>query len=129
MKVFLCLVALLFAPSIFASDDFDLEAHMKNMGLAYKHSVEASQLPEFNTAIDEFITLVKRSKSATFHKEAEQSLQGLDKVIAKAELAKKLANEKGLAAAKGPLKAIDGLRKQYHKLHEPPGFWELLFGK
>ncbi|CAM4150602.1 cytochrome b562 [Pseudoalteromonas ostreae] len=129
MKVFLCLVALLFVPSLFANDDLDLEANMKNTGLAFKNSVEATQLPEFNTAIDEFITLVKRSKSATFHKQAEQSLQGLDKVIAKAELAKKLANEQGLDAAKGPLKAIDGLRKQYHKLHEPPGFWELLFGK
>ena len=129
MKVCVCILALLFVSSVFASDDFDLETNMKNMGLAYKHSVEATQLAEFNTAIDEFITLVKRSKDATFHKEAEQSMQGLDKVVAKAELAKKLANEKGLAAAKGPLKAIDGLRKQYHKLHEPPGFWELLFGK
>ncbi|MBB1416623.1 hypothetical protein H5187_05000 [Pseudoalteromonas sp. SG44-1] len=129
MKVFLCLVALLFVPSLFANDDLELEANMKNTGLAFKNSVEATQLSEFNTAIDEFITLVKRSKSATFHKAAEQSLQGLDKVIAKAELAKKLANEQGLDAAKGPLKAIDGLRKQYHKLHEPPGFWELLFGK
>ena len=129
MKVFLCLVALLFVPSLFANDDLDLEANMKNMGLAFKHTVEATQLQEFNSAIDEFMILVKRSKTATFHKEAEQSLQGLDKVIAKAELAKKLANEQGLEAAKGPLKAIDGLRKQYHKLHEPPGFWELLFGK
>lgn len=55
-------------------------------------------------------------------------MQGLDKVIAQAELAKKAANEQGLSAAKEPLKNIDNLRKKYHELHEPPGFFELLFG-
>ncbi len=102
---------------------------MKNMGLAYKQSVQATQLHEFNLAIDEFITLVEQSKVVGFNKEVQKSLQGLDKVIAKAKLAKQLANSEGVEAAKKPLKAIDGLRKQYHELHEPPGFWELLFGK
>ena len=129
MKALLFIIVLMLTPTLVFAEELDLETNMKNMGLAFKHTVEATQLQEFNTAIDEFMILVKRSKTATFHKEAEQSLQGLDKVIAKAELAKKLANEQGLDAAKGPLKAIDGLRKQYHKLHEPPGFWELLFGK
>jgi soluble cytochrome b562 len=101
---------------------------MKNTGLAYKQAVQATQLSEFNTAIDEFIKLVKVSKTGKFYKKPEQSLQGLDKVIAQAELAKKAANEQGLSAAKEPLKNIDNLRKKYHELHEPPGFFELLFG-
>jgi len=101
---------------------------MKNTGLAYKQAVQATQLSEFNTAIDEFIKLVKASKKGKFYKKPEQSLQGLDKVIAQAELAKKAANEQGLSAAKEPLKNIDNLRKKYHELHEPPGFFELLFG-
>ncbi|CAM3788804.1 MULTISPECIES: cytochrome b562 [Pseudoalteromonas] len=129
MKTLLCFFVLLFTPVLYAGETLDLETNMKNMGLAYKKSVEATQLGEFNQAIDEFIALVQRAKTATFHNEETQSLQGLDKVLSKAELAKKLANEQGLNAAKGPLKSINGLRKQYHKLHEPPGFWELLFGK
>ena len=129
MRGLLCVMILVFTPTLLVAEEFDLETNMKNMGLAYKHSVQATQLTEFNQAIDEFIKLVKLSKTATFHKEAENSFQGLDKVIAKAEKAKKLANSKGLDAAKESLQSIDSLRKQYHKLHEPPGFWELLFGK
>ena len=70
----------------------------------------------------------KVSKTGKFYKKPEQSLLGLDKVIAQAELAKKAANEQWLSAAKEPLKNIDNLRKKYHELHEPPGFYELLFG-
>ncbi len=129
MKALLFIIVLMLTPTLVFAEELDHETNMKNMGLAYKHSVQATQLSEFNTAIDEFITLVKLSKTATFHKEAESSRQGLDKVIAQAEIAKKLANEKGLDAAKKPLKSINELRQQYHKLHEPPSFWELLFGK
>ncbi|MCQ8878491.1 cytochrome b562 [Pseudoalteromonas shioyasakiensis] len=129
MKAIFCVFVLLLNQSVFAVEENNLETTMKNMGLAYKQSVQATQLQEFNLAIDEFITLVEQSKLAGFNKEAQKSLQGLDKVTAKAKLAKQLANSEGLEAAKKPLKAIDGLRKQYHELHEPPGFWELLFGK
>ncbi|MDN3377809.1 MULTISPECIES: cytochrome b562 [unclassified Pseudoalteromonas] len=129
MKAILCVFVLLFSQSVFAVKENNLETNMKNMGLAYKQSVQATQLHEFNLAIDEFITLVEQSKVVGFNKEVQKSLQGLDKVIAKAKLAKQLANSEGVEAAKKPLKAIDGLRKQYHELHEPPGFWELLFGK
>lgn len=128
MKFFLFISLLLCCNSIFATQPLDLEANMKHMGLAYKQSVEATNLEDFNQAIDEFIDLVERSKTATFSQHKEQSLQGLHKVVAKAKLAKQLGNSKGLDAAKGVLKSIDGLRKQYHELHEPPGFWELLFG-
>jgi len=128
MKYLVIIFTLAFSSMSFAQQKVDLEINMKNTGLAYKQAVQATQLSEFNTAIDEFITLVKVSKTAKFYKKAEQSLQGLDKVIAQAELAKKAANEQGLSAAKEPLKNIDNLRKKYHELNEPPGFFELLFG-
>ena len=128
MKYLVIIFTLLFSSMSFAQQSVDLEINMKNTGLAYKQAVQATQLSEFNTAIDEFIELVKVSKTGKFYKKPEQSLQGLDKVIAQAELAKKAANEQGLSAVKEPLKNIDNLRKKYHELHEPPGFFELLFG-
>lgn len=128
MKFLFFISLLLCSNAVLANQPLDLEANMKNMGLAYKQSVEATKLDEFNRAIDEFINLVERSKTANFSQHKAESLQGLDKVINKAQLAKQLANEKSLNAAKGALKSIDGLRKKYHELHEPPGFWELLFG-
>ncbi|MEI8626222.1 cytochrome b562 [Pseudoalteromonas sp. B137] len=128
MKYLVIIFTLLFSSMSFAQQSVDLEINMKNTGLAYKQAVQATQLSEFNTAIDEFIKLVKVSKTGKFYKKPEQSLQGLDKVIAQAELAKKAANEQGLSAAKEPLKNIDNLRKKYHELHEPPGLFELLFG-
>ena len=102
---------------------------MKNMGLAYKNSVRATDLVSFNNAIDEFIELLETAKTADFKQHETASLEGLDKVINQAKQAKQLATTRGLEAAKAPLKSIDELRKKYHELHEPPGFWELLFGK
>ena len=129
MKAILCIVVLMFSQSVFSAKVTNLEKTMKNMGLAYKESVQATDIDKFNLAIDEFIKLVKVSQLAKFNKEEKKSVQGLDKVLATAQRAKKRANEEGLQAAKAPLKSIDLLRKEYHKLHEPPGFWELLFGK
>ncbi|PCC10638.1 cytochrome b562 [Pseudoalteromonas sp. JB197] len=129
MKYFYFVFILLTSSVSIASAPVDLEINMKNTGLAYKQAVQATNIDEFNLAINEFISLVEISKTAKFYKEPEQSLQGLDKVIAQAELAKQSANLQGLSAAKQPLKNIDNLRKKYHELHEPPGFFELLFGK
>jgi len=129
MKLLLFISLMLFCGTALSNQPIDLEVNMKNMGLAYKQSVEATNIDEFNQAIDEFIHLVERSKTANFNQHKAESLQGLDKVIAKAQFAKQLANEKDIKAAKSALKSIDGLRKKYHELHEPPGFWELLFGK
>ncbi|WP_338366239.1 cytochrome b562 [uncultured Pseudoalteromonas sp.] len=128
MKFLVLVVAVLYSTAAFSEQKVDLEVNMKNTGLAYKNTVQAVSLDDFNKAIDKFIALVENSKKATFHKEAKMSLKGLDKVIAQAKLAKKLANERGLDAAKPALKNIDDLRKEYHKLHEPPGFFDLLFG-
>ena len=119
---------LLFFSSLSAANNIDLEANMKNMGLAYKNSVRATDLATFNTAIDEFIELLETAKTADFKQHKTASLEGLDKVINQAKQAKQLATTRGLEAAKAPLKSIDELRKKYHELHEPPGFWELLFG-
>lgn len=128
MRLLLFISLLVFSSAAFSNQPLDLEVNMKNMGLAYKQSVEATNIEDFNRAIDEFIHLVERSKTAKFSRYETESLEGLDKVINKAQLAKELANDKGPSAAKGVLKSIDGLRKKYHKLHEPPGFWDLLFG-
>ena len=121
MKYFYFVFILLTSSVSIASAPVDLEINMKNTGLAYKQAVQATNIDEFNLAINEFISLVEISKTAKFYKEPEQSLQGLDKVIAQAELAKQAANLQGLSAAKQPLKNIDNLRKKYHELHEPPG--------
>ncbi|MBQ4800656.1 hypothetical protein J8L73_16205 [Pseudoalteromonas sp. MMG006] len=128
MKFLVIILTILFSSSSFAQQNVDLEVNMKNTGLAYKKAVQAKELDEFNIAIEEFISLVEVSKTAKFYQEPEQSIQGLNKVITQAKLAKKAANEQGLNAAKESLKNIDNLRKKYHELHEPPGFFELLFG-
>ncbi|MGX1110806.1 soluble cytochrome b562 [Pseudoalteromonas sp. MBR-15] len=128
MKNILVFLLILFSTASF-SNELDLEANMKNMGLAYKNSVRATDLDSFNTAIDEFIHLLEKAKKADFKQHESESLEGLDKVILQAKSAKQLAEVQGLEAAKAPLKSIDQLRKKYHELHEPPGFWELLFGK
>ncbi|WP_372761559.1 cytochrome b562 [Pseudoalteromonas sp.] len=129
MKYFYFITMLFVSTAALATSPVDLEINMKNTGLAYKNAVQATNIDAFNVAINEFIALVEKSKTAKFHKQPEQSLQGLDKVLEQAQLAKQVANQQGLAAAKPALKNIDNLRKKYHKLHEPPGFFELLFGK
>ena len=128
MKFFIVSL-LLFYSSVGSATSIDLEANMKNMGLAYKNSVRANDLATFNTAIDEFIELLETAKTVDFKQHKTASLEGLNKVINQAKQAKQLASTHGLEAAKAPLKSIDELRKKYHELHEPPGFWELLFGK
>ncbi|MBQ4833504.1 hypothetical protein J8L70_09660 [Pseudoalteromonas sp. MMG010] len=128
MKILFIISTLFFCTLSFANKPVDLEVNMKNTGLAYKDAVQAIGIGGFNTAIDRFIELVEISKTAKFHKEEQMSLQGLDKVIEQAKIAKVLANERGLEAAKPALKNIDNLRKKYHELHEPPGFFDLLFG-
>lgn len=129
MKPVYLFFTLIFSTLVSANESVDLEQNMKNTGLAYKKSIQATDLKDFNNAIDRFIKLVEVSKTAKFHQEPKLSKEGLDKVIKQAKIAKEAANTKGLAAAKAPLKRIDELRKKYHELHEPPGFFELIFGK
>jgi soluble cytochrome b562 len=126
---FILVTLLVFFSAVCVAEELDLEANMKNMGLAYKNSVRATSIEVFNTSIDEFINLLEKARTADFKQHKTASLEGLDKVIKQANLAKELASKQGLDAAKVPLKSIDDLRKKYHELHEPPGFWQLLFGK
>ncbi len=128
MKAILVSFLVLFT-TISIATEVDLEANMKKMGLAYKNSVHANDINTFNAAIDEFVMLLEIAKTADFKQHNAASLEGLDKVISQAKQAKQLASSRGLDAAKIPLKSIDELRKKYHELHEPPGFWQLLFGK
>ena len=110
------------------SQQVDLEAVMKNMGHSYKQAMEAQQPTIMSHALKDLKELVQEAKRARFSKEAEQSQQGLDKVLERIASAEQQLAQGQLEAARETLKDIDTLRKKYHELHEPPGFWELLFG-
>ncbi|GAP73540.1 soluble cytochrome b562 [Pseudoalteromonas sp. SW0106-04] len=110
------------------SQQVDLEAVMKNMGHSYKQAMEAQQPTIMSNALKDLKELVQEAKRARFSKEAEQSQQGLDKVLERIASAEQQLAQGQLEAARETLKDIDTLRKKYHELHEPPGFWELLFG-
>ena len=110
------------------SQQVDLEAVMKNMGHSYKQAMEAQQPTIMSHALKDLKELVQEAKRARFSKAAEQSQQGLDKVLERIASAEQQLAQGQLEAARETLKDIDTLRKKYHELHEPPGFWELLFG-
>ncbi|MEI8618801.1 hypothetical protein P4S63_21605 [Pseudoalteromonas sp. B193] len=76
MKYLVIIFTFLFSSMSFAQQSVDLEINMKNTGLAYKQAVQATQLGEFNTAIDEFIKLVKVSKTGKFYKKPEAVIAG-----------------------------------------------------
>ncbi|MEM0515884.1 cytochrome b562 [Pseudoalteromonas sp. YIC-827] len=112
-----------------AQQSVDLEAVMKKMGHSFKKAVKAEDKGQMLLALDELETLVEQAKQARFNKKPEQSQQGLDKVLEQISLVRTLAQNNELAQARVALKSIDSLRKEYHELHEPPGFWQLLFGQ
>ncbi|WP_462159877.1 cytochrome b562 [Pseudoalteromonas sp. GB56] len=123
------LIFALSTSSVFAQQDVDLEAVMKKMGHSYKLAVKSTSRDEMLSALVQFEDYLKQAQQAKFKNEAKKSQQGLDEVFQQVELARAFAQKEQLGAAKDALAKIDGLRKEYHKLHEPPGFWELLFGK
>ena len=110
------------------SQQVDLEAVMKNMGHSYKQAMKAQQPTIMSNALKDLKERVQEAKRARFSKAAEQSQQGLDKVLERIASAEQQLAQGQLEAARETLKDIDMLRKKYHELHEPPGFWELLFG-
>lgn len=110
------------------SQQIDLEAVMKNMGHSYKQAMEAQQPTIMSHALKDLKKLVQEAKRARFSKAPEQSQQGLDKVLERIASAQQQLAQGQFEAARETLKDIDTLRKKYHELHEPPGFWELLFG-
>ncbi|MEO2268480.1 cytochrome b562 [Pseudoalteromonas sp. YIC-656] len=115
--------------SAMAQQDVDLEAVMKKMGHSYKLAVKADSAEAMLSALSQFENYLSQAQQAKFKNEAQKSQKGLDEVFEQVEIARSLAQNQQLDAAKEALAKIDVLRKDYHKLHEPPGFWELLFGK
>ncbi|NOU50161.1 hypothetical protein HG263_06350 [Pseudoalteromonas sp. JBTF-M23] len=115
---------------VIAKQSSDLEVTMKNMGHAYKQAMKSQSQQDLVAQIDIFKEHLLISQQHTFTaKLQEQSQQGLNKVLSVIDESRLLAEQGKLAEAKKRLQEIDELRKQYHKLHEPPSFWDLLFGK
>jgi soluble cytochrome b562 len=107
----------------------DLSVTMKNIGHLYKKTLKAGDNEQKVQHISEMIKLLEKSKKAKFKSGTqEESVQGLNKVISLLTLAQKQILAGKIDESESTLLKIDGLRKQYHKLHEPPSFWELIFG-
>ncbi|WP_158678264.1 cytochrome b562 [Pseudoalteromonas sp. T1lg23B] len=116
--------------SLAAKQSSDLEVTMKNMGLAYKNAMKSESQQLLLESIAAFREHLSLSQQHNFDaKLLDKSKEGLNRVAKVLENSEKLAKEGKLAEAKEQLKKIDELRKQYHKLHEPPSIWQLLFGK
>ncbi|CAM4190198.1 hypothetical protein BIW53_15145 [Pseudoalteromonas byunsanensis] len=116
--------------SLAAKQSSDLEVTMKNMGLAYKNAMKSDSQQQLLESIAAFREHLSVSQQHSFDtKLQEESSLGLNRVANVLESSEKLAKSGRLEEAKEQLKKIDELRKQYHKLHEPPSFWDLLFGK
>lgn len=129
MKHLILTSLLILFSSAISAQPLDLEANMKKMGLAYKQSVKAQNAAQMLTSLNQLEQLVITSKTAHFSaKTKSQSIEGLNKVLAQIKLAKSHAEKQEINQAKQALKTIDLLRKKYHKIHEPPSFWQLIFG-
>ncbi|MCF2856053.1 cytochrome b562 [Pseudoalteromonas sp. SMS1] len=126
---FILIVAFLMSGLVYAETQ-DLNQIMKKMGHEYKLAIKSQSANEMQHHIDEFISLVELAKHQRFGRDqAKKSIKGLNLTIALAKQAAALSSENTLIAAKEKLKEIEALRVEYHKLHEPPGVWELLFGR
>ncbi|MCO7190534.1 MULTISPECIES: cytochrome b562 [unclassified Pseudoalteromonas] len=129
-RLVIILFSLFFVQSAISSQGQDLNQTMKNMGHAYKQAMEATEAQEINRHLNTMLSLLKQSKLHNFKTDVKaESLQGLEKVVGVINEAQSLLAQQQIQQAKQLLKEVDALRKDYHKLHEPPGFWELLFGK
>jgi soluble cytochrome b562 len=123
----LCLF-LLWPLSVVADSKLDLEATMKNMGLALKEAREADSPRAAKPYIEQLIALTEQATTARFADDKAQIfLEGLQKVQLTLQSAR-------LAAAAGDndklqqtLAEVEQLRKHYHKQRKV-SFWQLLFG-
>ncbi|AOT10532.1 cytochrome b562 [Pseudoalteromonas luteoviolacea] len=123
------LVVLLFSSFTVCAQTSELNQIMKKMGHEYKLAIKAQQQDVMITHLDKFIALVEQAKAQSFAKEkTKKSIEGLNRIIKLAEKAKGLARNSYSTEARQALKEIDILREEYHKLHEPPSIWQLLFG-
>lgn len=123
------LVVLLFSSFAVCSQTSELNRLMKKMGHEYKLAIKAQQQDVMITHLDKFIALVEQAKDQSFKKDKKaESIEGLNRTIGLAEKAKVLAKNAQSNRARQVLLEIDTLREEYHKLHEPPSIWQLLFG-
>jgi soluble cytochrome b562 len=130
MKVALVVCVSFVSASVFAAQTSELNETMKKIGLAYKQLVKAQTIETASSAVVDMQMLIEKSRALGFKKDKEvQSLEGLKQVDQQLEFIKTLLAQNELQQAQLAALKIDTLRKEYHKLHEPPGFWELLFGK
>ncbi|KZN46224.1 cytochrome b562 [Pseudoalteromonas luteoviolacea] len=128
MKFFF-VILMFFSLSAFAQPS-DLNQLMKKMGLEYKLAVKAQSADVMHKHLTQFILLVEQAKKHPFQQEKKQkSIEGLNLTITEAKKAIAFAERGQLDDARAVLQKVDSLRSQYHKLHEPPSFWQLLFGQ
>ncbi|KZN69318.1 cytochrome b562 [Pseudoalteromonas luteoviolacea] len=126
---FIIILTILLSGIAHSSEVQDLNQIMKKMGHEYKLAVKAQAPSEMSLHINAFIELVELAKTQRFQEsKAKDSIKGLEQTIVLAKQAQNLVNSKDLVSAKAKLKEIDDLRVEYHKLHEPPSIWDLLFG-
>ncbi|MCF2826275.1 cytochrome b562 [Pseudoalteromonas sp. L23] len=129
MRKIVFIFVLLFSMSGVAHESSELNKTMKEMGHIYKQAMKAQSAQEMQAHLTELTTLVNESKQFQFKQEVSaESVEGLNKVLETITKASHEIDSGRVEKAREMLLKIDELRKQYHKLHEPPGFWELLFG-
>ena len=125
--IFVLLLAFSFC--INAQESSKLSVAMKNIGLSYKNVMNAQSNEDLLESLSSLSSLVREVKHEQFKPNLhEQSMEGLDKVLKVISTARKHAELGELDKAKKVLKQIDEYRKEYHKLHEPPSIWQLIFG-
>lgn len=103
---------------------------MKKMGLEYKLAIKAQSADVMHKHLGQFVILVEQAKGHQFQQgKKKKSIEGLNLTIAEAHKAMALVEKGQLDDARNVLLKVDSLRSEYHKLHEPPSFWQLLFGQ
>ncbi|WP_214000842.1 cytochrome b562 [Arsukibacterium sp.] len=126
-RFLLCLLLML-PLTVDANNNVDLEATMKNMGLALKQAREAASPQAAIPFIGKLTELTEQAKMARFPEDKAQTyLEGLDKVLLtlqRARIAADAGDEQQLQQA---LTEVDKLRRHYHKQRKV-SFWQLLFG-
>ncbi|MAD74104.1 MAG: hypothetical protein CML20_04770 [Rheinheimera sp.] len=125
----ICCLFIMLSLSVTASNNVDLEATMKNMGLALKQAREAATPYAAKPYVVQLTELTAQAKTARFPDDKAQTyLEGLNKVqltLQSALLAADAGNNEKLQLA---LAEVEQLRRYYHKQRKV-SFWQLLFGK
>lgn len=115
--------------SVSAQQSSELSVDMKNIGLSYKKVMHAENKVDLLMSLEAMATLISNIQKEQFKPDLQkQSIEGLEKVLSVISVAKKYAENDDIKSAKKALERVDRYRKEYHKLHEPPSIWQLLFG-